>query len=271
MLHLMKQDEYPAVLPIFEGLEHHLAIRAIIGGISPGRVYADDCVQPRTALIWNESHRFFLAGQPNDQDSFRSISSLITNEITPLAIRRRINVFVLYFSSDLSRDRIEAMLEDVSPSARLRSFYVFRKPRVNRSQKIPRGFPLKKVDRRLFARDDLKNIEKVEDEIRLQWRSVDSFLGDGFGFCLLRGTRVVGWCLSEYNNAGNCEIGVETSERYRRQGFATVTASALLDHCISKSVEPRWHCWTNNLPSTRLAEKLGFQKKADYLVYLWEV
>jgi hypothetical protein len=35
-------------------------------------------------------------------------------------------------------------------------------------------------------------------------------------------------------------------------------------HCAERGVTPHWDCWTSNLPSVAIAEKLGFHKVETY-------
>ncbi len=51
-------------------------------------------------------------------------------------------------------------------------------------------------------------------------------------------------------------------ERYRRLGLATALACHLLRWCLQNNVDPHWDA--ANLPSCRLAEKLGYTATGLY-------
>jgi hypothetical protein len=55
------------------------------------------------------------------------------------------------------------------------------------------------------------------------------------------------------------------------QGFATLTASALVSCCQSNRITPHWDSWKANLPSVAVAEKIDFRKALEYDVYLGEI
>ena len=67
-----------------------------------------------------------------------------------------------------------------------------------------------------------------------------------------------------------CEIGIHTDERYRRQGFAALTAAAMVQYCLSDGMTHiGWHCHTHNQASAATAEKVGFEHVLDHP--LWQV
>jgi RimJ/RimL family protein N-acetyltransferase len=94
------------------------------------------------------------------------------------------------------------------------------------------------------------------------------FLQHRFGFCLQHGQELVGWCLSEYNHDGQCELGIETLPASQRRGLATATALATMAHAQAQGLTTiGWHCWKRNIPSSNLAQKLGFELVEDYPVW----
>jgi GNAT superfamily N-acetyltransferase len=127
---------------------------------------------------------------------------------------------------------------------------------------------LRFVDRALLAETHLKNLGDLVQEICSERASVQDFLDQSFGVCVLHGTEIVGWCLSEYNSGQRCEVGIQTWPAYRRQGLATAMASALIEHALDRGLtEIGWHSWASNTPSIATARKVGFRKVKDYPVY----
>jgi RimJ/RimL family protein N-acetyltransferase len=101
--------------------------------------------------------------------------------------------------------------------------------------------------------------------------TVQDFLAKSFGVCLSRGDEIVGWCLSEYNCADRCEVGIEIVEPYQRRGLGTLLSLALVEMALSRSVTRiGWHCWASNTPSDATALKAGFELVEDYPAhYAW--
>ncbi|TKG91495.1 GNAT family N-acetyltransferase [Puteibacter caeruleilacunae] len=51
---------------------------------------------------------------------------------------------------------------------------------------------------------------------------------------------------------------METIPEFRGQGFAQYACAALIDYCLANGYEPVWACKETNVPSYKLAQKLGF-------------
>jgi RimJ/RimL family protein N-acetyltransferase len=116
----------------------------------------------------------------------------------------------------------------------------------------------------LLAATDIVNLDEVIGEIKSTWPD-DRFLENGFGFCALRNEgEIVCWCTGEYAGGRHIGIGIETVGEWRGRSLATLTASAFVEHCLSEGIEAHWDCWAHNLPSIRVAEKVGFRKVLDY-------
>lgn len=62
-------------------------------------------------------------------------------------------------------------------------------------------------------------------------------------------------------------LGVKTLEPFRQQGLAFGTAKACIQEMRDRGLLPYWDCSFGNDASTRLAEKLGFCKAAEYNLY----
>ena len=118
-----------------------------------------------------------------------------------------------------------------------------------------------------MARTDLRSAESLHQWLADCWLSPAVFAAHGFGACVLEGDTVVSWCMAEYVGDGRCGIGIETTEGYRRRGFAAAAATAFLCLCRERELRPHWECWANNAGSVATAEKVGFRGRVDYGVY----
>jgi len=61
------------------------------------------------------------------------------------------------------------------------------------------------------------------------------------------------------------EIGINTLSDYRGKGYATTACQGRINELIKNGKVPQWSTSITNLPSQRLAEKLGFVKIADVI------
>jgi RimJ/RimL family protein N-acetyltransferase len=212
---------------------------------------------------------FFLAGRCDNQEFNSSLQELITREITPEVLKHGIKFSVLHYSPDTWEEEINVVLRDHNPSKSFRWFFTLNRLRVNRAKRVPFGFRVEHIDDTLLKRTNLTNIDKIAEYVVFKWGSIHNFVRSGFGFCLIYRDKIVSWCISGNNVRGKCDITIGTAENYRKRGFATIVASALIEYCLSKKFTPRWYCGSKNLSSIAVAEKMGFEKKLMYPVITW--
>jgi RimJ/RimL family protein N-acetyltransferase len=84
---------------------------------------------------------------------------------------------------------------------------------------------------------------------------------------MLHGDQVVSWSVADCVSGGACEIGIHTRKDYRRRGLGTLTAAAAVDLGLSNYRFVGWHCDEQNIPSIRVAEKVGFDLERRYIQY----
>jgi hypothetical protein len=110
-------------------------------------------------------------------------------------------------------------------------------------RRVPAGFRISAINERFPELRMLSNFAEVTAEIGSCWNSMADFRRAGFGFCAHDAGTIVCWCTAEYVSDGQCGIGIETVAAYRGRGFATLTASAFVEHCAGRGVVPHWDAW----------------------------
>lgn len=251
--------DYQRIQHLFKGVHLNLFIDSVIEGNTAGVAWVDNPVNPETAFTWDRRHCYYLVGCASNEGFNRDVEEILTKNIIPEAMNHHFNFFKVYYTDDWE-DTIRRIFQN--SVKRNRTIFAFAKPRADLD--IPPGFSLRRIDENLGT--NIRNSDKVYEEILSMWTSLEQFLRQGFGFCLVKKDEIVCWCTAEYVSR-NCGIGIETVEGYRNRGLATVTASAFVNHCISRRIVPRWDSWSNNMPSIRVARKVGFEKIMDYSVY----
>ena len=267
MICKLAPHEYPHVRPLFGALDYHLAVDAIIAGDAPAQVYADDPLHPRVALFlpWNP-HRIYLAGAVDNAAFNRAAAAVVMERYATRTNPAAPAEPVVYFAPGWEQS-IDAILPGATTVKCQRQFLRLKRLQSAWRAPIPAGFTMRRVDAGLLA-ERLRHTEYLVEEIHSESHSVDDFLRNEFGYCVQHGDALVGWCLSEYNRPGRCELGIETLEGYRRRGIATLTASAVIEHALAQEITGiGWHCWASNTASIAVATKLGFEKVLDYLVW----
>lgn len=74
----------------------------------------------------------------------------------------------------------------------------------------------------------------------------------------LAGGRPVSFCYAADETESLWDISIDTLEHYRRRGYAARCVSYMVDEMRWRGKEPVWAAEETNLPSMRLAAKLGF-------------
>jgi GNAT superfamily N-acetyltransferase len=257
MFSYLPPAQYPAVAPLFEPLHHHLALTALLAGAVPGRVFADHAATG--ALAWVQ-YRLFAAG-----DASGALSAALETEVAPRAHAAGIRHLALY-AAPTALPALQAGLGDrVRPTGY--RLYLERPATAAAAwrDRLPACYLVCPVDRALLARDDLENLDPLRAELCSERPSVEAFLRHSFGVCALRGGALAGWCLSEYNHAGACEVGIEVLEPHRRQGLATALTLALVERAAAAGLRRvGWHCYAGNLGSVATARAAGFDQIAEY-------
>lgn len=256
-----KIDAYSALL---SGVHPQMVAASISEGNTAAQLW--EVTQPDgqlAVLLWDKGNNvFYLAGTlTSAQDE---LAALLRSSIRQQAIHEQLT----YFKARALSPSFEAALPALFGDTALRELstlcygFTGAPPPVIAPPPIA-GLQLAPIDRDLLAREDLANLEPVRSEIRWMWPSEERFYEQGFGSAALVGQRVICWCTAEYRSATRCGIGIETEPDYQRRGVATATAAHFVVACIARGITPYWESRSTNLPSIRVAEKIGFERLAE--------
>lgn len=259
----LESPDFKKVMPLLKEFKQAVLPYAVCGGYNPGRVFVDDLQNPKTILIWTPVGYYFLVLGQSDIQTLEDLSELLLGTFVPASKAAGESGFILVVSLDNWQDKLSVLLKGHAV------IEIFRRPfkldvgkfhaRGDWRKKIPAGFELKRVDRLLA--------EKAR--VLGSWASLDDFLSHGIGCALLDGDKTASVCTSVFASSTHVEIDIHTEEEYRRRGFASITASALIEECLRQGRQPNWECFWENGESTALALKLGFEQLAHYPVYFW--
>lgn len=256
----LKSENYLNVLPLLKNIKQAVLPYAVCEGYNPGRIFVDDEQDPQTTMIWTPVGYYFLVlGQGQKLDE---VANLLTETFIPTSKAIGETGFILIAEFDNWKEKTSALLNNREVIEIFRRPFKFHKEHFNANwrEKIPAGFDLKLVDESLAE----------QAHILGSWKSLDDFMSHGIGYALMNGDKLASVCSSVFVSSTRVEIDVHTEEEYRRRGFASITASALIEECLQLGKQPNWECFWENEESTALALKLGFEQLADYPVYFWE-
>lgn len=261
-------NSYRLIRPLLLGMDFHLVGRSILAQQTPAKVFVDNHEQPK-ALFAQAEHRYILAGDP-EIDSFNlGIRKMFTNVIFPQAIAAGEEGFGIYYDAPAWEEKMDALLTGRKTIHADREYYACNGLKHKWQDVMPEGFRLQRVNADLLANTNLKHRETLADEMKSERPSVDDFLAKSFGVCAIHENELAGWCLSEYNADGRCEIGIETTSDFRQRGIATALTLAFLEYAFSHGItEVGWHCFKRNEASAKTALKAGFDKIRDYKSFI---
>jgi RimJ/RimL family protein N-acetyltransferase len=124
------------------------------------------------------------------------------------------------------------------------------------------------VNAELLANERLARLDQLREEMCSERPSVEEFLAHSFGVCLVdeQAGELAGWCLSEYNYGGCCEVGIEVLEEYQRRGLGTLLTRSLLAEAFGRHSMQRvgWHCLEANTASGATARRAGLRLAQRY-------
>ena len=86
---------------------------------------------------------------------------------------------------------------------------------------------------------------------------------------LYQGGQLVSNCDAIMVGKSMAEINIGTEEAYRRKGYGTIAARALIDKLLEDKITPCWSAWPFRKESQHLALKLGFEHQVDVNAWIW--
>ncbi|HRJ57960.1 MAG TPA: GNAT family N-acetyltransferase [Anaerolineales bacterium] len=256
-------NSYELIRPLLLHMDFHLIGRSILAKKTPAQIFVDNNEAPK-ALFAQAGHRYILAGDAEIDSFNRGIQKQFNEVILPRAQAEGLGGFAVYYDTPAWEKKMDAFIQGKEIIHADREYFACRELKKNWREVLPEGFQLKMVDAELLAMN-LKHLDTLKEEMTSERPSVEDFLAKSFGVCVVHENELAGWCLSEYNADGRCEIGIETTSEYRQRGIGTALTLAFLEHAFSHGInEVGWHCFKRNVPSAQTALKAGFDKVCDY-------
>jgi GNAT superfamily N-acetyltransferase len=267
MLHQLPPENFHLAQPLFAG-GHHLAIQSALAGESPAELYVDDPQSPQAALLVLWNHRMYLAGNPDRAAFAQAFAALLHERCAPQASDEKPLDRVIAFTPTSWETVLASAFAGIESFRAERQYYHIHLNQPVPPPVLPEGFLLRKVDAAIVAETSLLHHDYLVEEMLSEAPSVEAFLQQRFGSCLQHGQELVGWCLSEYNQDQQCELGIETLSAFRRRGLALATARATMAQAQARGITTiGWECWKRNIASSSLAQKLGFALVEEYPVW----
>jgi RimJ/RimL family protein N-acetyltransferase len=266
MMEWLLPSEYERARGLVAGLEHHLAVRALLEGVGTAQVWVDERKHPRAVLIAHGA-RFYLAGETTAEGWGQAVQRYLVERALP-DVRAAGGTVALLYDAPAWEPLHALWPPELRPHRAERQYYAWQgQPQQGPLSSLPEGFALREVGRALLEDTRLARLELLREEMCSERDSVEDFLAHSFGVSLVAENDLVGWCLSEYNCGDRCEVGIATLPPYQRRGLATWLATAFIAHAAAQGIRHiGWHCWARNTASGATARKAGLERVADYPV-----
>jgi GNAT superfamily N-acetyltransferase len=259
----------------FRPLRFTIAIDAIIEGTSKGVVSMNDPSDLTLAVLWDFADGIYVMTTETIDRHLESLKSLLFEEIIPEAKKENARcLFVMYIFPECDNKEIRALFDSTWIISKQRaSFYQYQMGK-NPSNRELVGLPLSYegsfMNKSSLHDSSISKMDVLRKEIEADWESIDNFLTCSVGY-YVRDTKdnsLASWVYIE-EIAGSCaEFAIETQEHYRRQGLGQYAAREMIRKSHDLGLIPQWYCFSSNIASVKLAEKLGFQRMQDYDVYV---
>jgi GNAT superfamily N-acetyltransferase len=258
---------HASIRPLFRDLEHHLLVEAFFEGKLPANLFVDDTERPRAGLL-AYNNRFLFGGDPNRADFNAALHHYFTEKVIPLRKAAGSDGILLYYSPADWLPRLDEVFSGFETFQAPREYYQMTTPDPAPDIDLPAGFSLHLISP-AFMESGIQGLEALREEMCSERTSVEDFLAHSFGICPVYENEIAGWCLSEYNTGGGCEIGIATLEPHQRQGLATQLTKAFLAEAARRGyTRIGWDCWKRNQPSAATARKAGFTLLEEYPAFV---
>lgn len=251
--------EYDTILPVLEENKRTSTFSyAVCDRMIEGEIFVNERLT--AGMIATANGIYYLFGDTYDQEFQCTLFSYIENDV--LTQEKR---FTLFVSSIEWESMIENHFKDSFRKIPRKKF-LFQRERFEDGKRELDDFTHQaiRVDKNVIE----KSTEFTEQYYKEYWGSKEAFLKHGFGFCIVRDQRVVAECVSIFRGNGFAEIDIATDPDYQGKGFAWLVATYFIEHCMENGITPCWDCNMDNMPSQRLASKLGFAHPVEYVLYV---
>ncbi|GIN37144.1 hypothetical protein J19TS1_00930 [Heyndrickxia oleronia] len=165
-----------------------MEVKAVIESMNPGRIFVDNPLSPKTGLIWLGNNDGFLFFGNEENDNFnKEINAFIDTVIIPEA--KEVNIF--WFEAMGNHPKWNQTIKNLFAHRQLKSWnqkvYQLQKNNYNVKSEptIDQDYTVFKLEKVLSENNKIQNIEFLHSKILEFWSSIEQFLNNGIGYCVI--------------------------------------------------------------------------------------
>jgi len=273
LIYELEKSQFYKVSHLLKGKFINLDIKAVIEGYNPGWVFVDDTDKPKTAIVWSRGIKgFYFVGDANNLNFNNSINEYIDKEIADRAKKIGYKSFEFSGTSTKWDNNFEVIFRSRNLDKSKQFVYKHKNLDSISFDYLPleEGYTLKEINEDLLNNNEY-NLDLVISNINEWWESIDDFIKNGVGFCILHKDTAVCTCMTSFMTDVSMESHIHTLENYRKRGLATRAVAEFIKYCRNNKYEPYWDCMEKNFGSRALAEKSGYSKDFEYFLYEFDL
>ncbi|MBU5210789.1 GNAT family N-acetyltransferase [Heyndrickxia oleronia] len=244
--------------------------KAIIERMNPGRIFVDNPFSPKTGLIWLGNNDGFLFFGNEENDNFnKEINAFIDTVIIPEA--KEVNIF--WFEAMGNHPKWNQTIKNLFAHRQLKSWNqkVYQLQNNNYNVKseptIDQDYTVFELEKVLSENNKKQNIEFLHSKILEFWSSIEQFLNNGIGYCVIYRNQIVRICFSGFVVENYHCVNIETLSAHQGKKLAQAVAFHFVQECLKNKQIPYWDCMEENTASNIVAKNTGFTNVFDYNGY----
>lgn len=260
--------KFEEVQKLFNSNNKKFVFESIIEGNTPGEIYVNSLENPELYVIFDGGNFvLYIGGETATQEEYKKCVSYIRENILTESLKEEFDEWILIsYTSDIWKNALLEGLKGLRVEQDKRVLYRYDIENVDNKKLSNLSCEIKPIDEEILKNDNLENIEDLKEEICDMWGNLEGFIESGFGYCALDGEKLISWCTGEFFSKDYCGIGIFTIEEERKKGIGAEVALNFLKESAKRNLIPHWDAWAGNLPSIKVAEKVGLNKIEEYEV-----
>lgn len=248
--------------------EDNPSFSGILTGESVGDIWVDNIETPSLALVHSFAvGGYSIMGNPQEDIILKKLYDFLITELFPQLKEENEE-----FEFSVESDEIKKRFFDMFTGQKIESedeYYFRNQERIVKNRKIPDGYTIANINSEFIHKLEngkIENKEMLETRLLESWGSYQNFLQKSVAFVAIYQKRIDAVILGTARFHNIIPIDIETNEKHRNKGLASVLTEYFVNECIEKKLVAQWNCVDSNHASKKTAKNAGFKllKKDQY-------